>query len=128
MATSKRKSVDADACPIRDVLDRIGDRWSMLILCTLAEAGTLRFSALKSRIADISQRMLAQTLRQLEQDGFLSRTVYPTNPPRVDYALTPLGKSLLDPVWELVRWARQNHRRVLEARKHYVPPPRQQAL
>jgi len=98
MATLKRKSSDADACPIRDVLDRVGDRWSMLVLCTLAENGTLRFSALKAKIDDISQRMLAQTLRRLEQDGLLTRTVYPTNPPRVDYELTPLGKSLLDPV------------------------------
>src|SRR5882757_10344285 len=128
MATLKRKMNDRDHCPIRDVLDRVGDRWSMLVLCTLAENGTLRFSALKARIDDISQRMLAQTLRRLEQDGLLTRTVYPTNPPRVDYALTPLGKSLLDPVWELVRWAKQNHRRVLDARRNYVPPPRQQAL
>jgi DNA-binding HxlR family transcriptional regulator len=127
MATLKHKH-DAEFCPIRDVLDRIGDRWSMLILWTLAEAGTLRFSALKARIEDISQRMLAQTLRHLEQDGLLSRTVYPTNPPRVDYALTPLGKSLLEPVRELVRWAKQNHRRVADARRNYVPPPRQQAL
>jgi len=128
MATLKRKTCGGDVCPIRDVLDRIGDRWSMLVLCTLAEAGTLRFSALKTRIEDISQRMLAQTLRRLEQDGLLSRTVYPTNPPRVDYALTPLGKSLLDPVRELVRWAKQNHRRVVDARRNYVPPTRQQAL
>ena len=129
MATLKRKSsADPDVCPIRDVLDRVGDRWSMLVLCTLAENGTTRFSALKLKIEDISQRMLAQTLRRLEQDGFLSRTVYPTNPPRVDYALTPLGRSLLDPVWELVRWAKQNHRRVQEARRNYIPPPRQQAL
>src|SRR5580693_9175590 len=105
MATLKKKSSsDPDGCPIRDVLDRVGDRWSMLVLCTLAKNGTLRFSALKVQIEDISQRMLAQTLRRLEQDGFLSRTVYPTNPPRVEYALTPLGKSLLEPVWELVRW------------------------
>jgi DNA-binding HxlR family transcriptional regulator len=128
MATAKRKSNDRYQCPIRDVLDRIGDRWSMLLLCTLAENGTLRFSALKAKIEDISQRMLAQTLRRLEQDGLLSRTVYPTNPPRVDYALTSLGKSLLDPMGELVRWAKHNHRRVLEARKSYVPPPRQQSL
>ena len=128
MATSKRKSADLDVCPIRDVLDRVGDRWSMLVLCTLAKNGTLRFSALKAKIDDISQRMLAQTLRRLEQDGFLSRTVYPTNPPRVDYALTSLGNSLLEPVWELVRWAKQNHRRVQDARRNYVPPPRQQAL
>jgi DNA-binding HxlR family transcriptional regulator len=129
MTTAKKKSPsDQDVCPIRDVLDRVGDRWSMLVLCTLAKNGTLRFSAVKGQIEDISQRMLAQTLRRLEQDGFLSRTVYPTNPPRVEYALTPLGKSLLDPVSELVRWAKQNHRRVLDARRHYVPPPRQQAL
>jgi DNA-binding HxlR family transcriptional regulator len=128
MAALKRNSSNSDDCPIRDVLDRVGDRWSMLVLCTLDKNGTLRFSALKASIEDISQRMLAQTLRRLEQDGFLSRTVYPTNPPRVDYALTPLGKSLLEPVWELVRWARQNYRRVTDARKNYVPPPRQQAL
>jgi DNA-binding HxlR family transcriptional regulator len=128
VATVKRKSCNVNDCPIRDVLDRVGDRWSMLILYTLAENGTLRFSALKAAIDDISQRMLAQTLRRLEQDGLLSRTVYPTNPPRVDYALTQLGKSLLEPMRELVKWAKQNHRRVLDARKSYVPPPRQQAL
>jgi DNA-binding HxlR family transcriptional regulator len=118
----------AGACPIRDVLDHVGDRWSLLVLCTLAENGTSRFSALSSKIEDISHRMLAQTLRRLEQDGFLSRTVYPTNPPRVDYALTPLGKSLLEPVWELVRWARKNHRRVLDARRRYVASPRQREV
>lgn len=128
MAVVKRKSPESDDCLIRDILDRVGDRWSMMVLCTLDKSGTLRFSALKSSIEDISQRMLAQTLRRLEQDGLLSRTVYPTNPPRVDYALTPLGKSLLEPVWELVRWAKQNHRRVTDARRNYVPPPRQLAL
>jgi DNA-binding HxlR family transcriptional regulator len=128
VTVSKRKASEVDLCPIRDVLDRVGDRWSMLLLCTLAENGTLRFSALKARVEDISQRMLAQTLRRLEQDGLLSRTVYPTNPPRVEYALTPLGKSLLEPVKELVKWARHNHRRVLDARRSYVPPPRQESL
>jgi DNA-binding HxlR family transcriptional regulator len=126
--TVKQKARNSSECPIRDVLDRVGDRWSMLILHTLSQTGTMRFSALKASIEDISQRMLAQTLRHLEQDGLLSRTVYPTNPPRVDYALTPLGKSLLEPMRELVKWAKQNHRRVSEARKHYVPPPRQRAL
>jgi DNA-binding HxlR family transcriptional regulator len=109
------------ACPIRDVLDRVADRWSLLVLCALAENGASRFSALRSNIEDISPRMLAQTLRRLEQHGFLSRTVYPTNPPRVEYALTPLGKSLLEPVWALVRWARRNQRRVLDARRRYLP-------
>jgi len=83
-----------------------------------AKNGTLRFSALKVRIEDISLRTSAQTLRQLEQDAFLSRTVRPTNPPRVEYALTRFGKSLLAPVSELVRWAKGNHRRVLQARSH----------
>ncbi|MBV8209997.1 MAG: helix-turn-helix transcriptional regulator [Burkholderiaceae bacterium] len=128
MATAKGKAEQSDSCLIRDILDRVGDRWSMLVLCTLSKNGTMRFSALKANIEEISQRMLAQTLRRLEQDGLLSRTVYPTNPPRVDYALTALGKSLLEPVWELVRWAKQNQRRVMDARKNYVPPPRQQAL
>jgi DNA-binding HxlR family transcriptional regulator len=89
----------------------------MLILCTLAKAGTLRFSALKTNIEDISPRMLTLTLRRLEQDGFVSRAAQPTNPPRVEYALTPLGTSLLAPVWEFVRWAKRNRWRVLESRK-----------
>jgi len=128
MSLHKCKAVGAGQCPIRDVLDRVGDRWSMLVLCTLAEHGTLRFTALKSRIEDISQRMLAQTLRRLEQDGLLSRKVHPTIPPRVDYALTALGLSLLEPIGELVRWAKQNHRRVRAARRAYVPPARQVPL
>jgi DNA-binding HxlR family transcriptional regulator len=115
---SQRRKVSVDRCrgPIRDVLDRVGDRWSILVLCTLAANGTLRFSTLKVNIEDISQRMLAQRLRRLQQGGLLSRSVHPTSPPRVEYALTPLGKSLARPVGELVRWARQNHRRVLDAR------------
>ncbi len=128
MSLHKCKAEGADQCPIRDVLDRIGDRWSMLVLCTLAEHGTLRFTALKAQIEDVSQRMLAQTLRRLEQDGLVSRKVHPTIPPRVDYALTPLGVSLLEPVRELVRWAKQNHRRVRAARRAYVPPARQVPL
>src|ERR1700739_760816 len=69
MNTRKGKAANSEDCPIRDVLDRVGDRWSMLVLCTLSRNGTLRFSALKASIEDISQRMLAQTLRRLEQDG-----------------------------------------------------------
>lgn len=105
------KADDRGVRAIRDVLDRIGDRWSVLILYALAEDGTLRFSALRDRIEDISQRMLAQTLRRLQEDGLLSRTVHPTNPPRVDYALTPLGQSLIGPISELVSWAEENRSR-----------------
>jgi len=105
-------------CPIRDVLDRIGDRWSVLILCNLAEE-TLRFTALRRAIPDISQRMLAQTLKRLETDGLISRTVYPTIPPRVDYALTKLGHSLLKPVSSLGLWARQNRSAIHDARRRF---------
>jgi DNA-binding HxlR family transcriptional regulator len=128
MTVHRSKEEWAERCPIRDVLERMGDRWSMLILFTLGDIGTLRFSALKAEISDISQRMLAQTLRRLEQDGLVSRTVYPTIPPRVDYALTPLGKSFLVPMNELLRWAKANHQKVHRARAAYVPPPQQVAL
>lgn len=111
------------SCPVRDVLDRIGDKWSVLVLLSLGEAGTMRFTALKRAIADISQRMLAQTLRGLEQDGLLTRTAFATVPPRVEYTLTPIGHSLLAPIRTLVDWADTNYDRVVLARRAYVPPP-----
>ncbi|MFD2265382.1 winged helix-turn-helix transcriptional regulator [Lacibacterium aquatile] len=114
-------------CPIRGILDRIGDRWSLLVLDSLVD-GRQRFTEIKREIGDISQRMLAQTLRHLEQDGFVSRTVYPTIPPRVDYELTPLGESLMEPVGALVEWAAANRTAVRTARENYVPPPAQVAL
>ena len=119
MAVLKRKSDLSDQRPIRDVLGRITNRWTILVLCTLDEKRTVRFSGLRQMIDDISQCMLARTLRGLEQDGLLSRSVYPTNPPRVEYALTSLGKSLLEPMQELVSWARRNERRVVDARGRY---------
>jgi DNA-binding HxlR family transcriptional regulator len=109
-----------ERCPVRDVLDRIGDRWSLLALIALA-GGTLRFTEVKRAIGDISQRMLAQTLRSLVQDGYASRRVYPTVPPKTEYTLTPLGQSLLERVAPLVRWAEENHSRVRKARRAYVP-------
>jgi len=104
-----------ELCPIRDVLDRIGDRWSVLVLKEL-EGGTRRFSVLRRAIPDISQRMLAQTVRHLEADGLVSRTVYPTIPPRVDYALTELGRSFLVPLEGLVAWAEAHHATIKQAR------------
>lgn len=106
-------------CPTRDVLDRIGDRWSVLILSELEE-GSRRFTVLRRAIPDISQRMLAQTLRHLEADGLVTRTVYPTIPPRVDYALTELGRSLMAPLRALVAWAEANHQAVRDARQRYA--------
>ncbi|MFT0859255.1 winged helix-turn-helix transcriptional regulator [Ancylobacter sp. G4_0304] len=108
-----------ELCPIRDVLDRIGDRWTVLVLSEL-EGGTRRFSVLRRAIPDISQRMLAQTLRHLEADGLALRTVYPTIPPRVDYELTDLGRSLLVPLRGLVAWAEGHHQAVKAARRRYA--------
>jgi DNA-binding HxlR family transcriptional regulator len=127
MTLHRSTACDADACPIRDVLDRLGDRWSVLVLKELAE-GTLRFGEIRTRIADISQRMLAQTLRRLEQDGLVSRRVFPTIPPRVDYTLTDLGRSLLVPLGAMVTWAVDNHDAIRAARAAYVPPAAQPAL
>ncbi|MEF2072764.1 winged helix-turn-helix transcriptional regulator [Consotaella aegiceratis] len=91
-------------CPVRPLLDKIGDRWSMLILCALAIA-PMRFSALGRAVPDISKRMLTQTLRTLEADGFVHRDVQPTKPPSVTYSLTPLGESFTTPLMALVQWA-----------------------
>ncbi|MBP2849894.1 MULTISPECIES: winged helix-turn-helix transcriptional regulator [Dickeya] len=106
------------ACPIRDVLDRIGDQWSLLVLETLSD-GTLRFNELMRRIGDISKQMLSKTLKLLEQDGFVRRTIYAEVPPRVEYQLTELGRSFLQPMKMLVEWADAHHRTICEARKTY---------
>ncbi|MEJ2631376.1 MAG: helix-turn-helix domain-containing protein [Acidihalobacter sp.] len=129
MNLHKSKAPYADRCPIRDVLDRMGDRWSMLVMfITLKGHGMLRFTALKAQIPDVSQRMLAQTLRRLEHDGLVSRTVYPSIPPRVDYALTALGESFMQPLNELLAWAERHHDQVRAARRQYVPPQKAQAF
>jgi DNA-binding HxlR family transcriptional regulator len=95
------------ACQAREVLDRVGDKWSLYVISLLGEE-TKRFTDLKRGVAGISQRMLTVTLRGLERDGIVTRTVYPVMPPRVDYALTPMGSTLLDTVGTLVTWA-ENH-------------------
>jgi len=104
-----------DACPIRNVLDRIGDKWSVLTILTLAQAPR-RFGVLRREIPDISQRMLTQTLRDLQRDGLISRHVFPTNPPSVEYRLTRLGTSMLAPMAGLVRWADTHHAAIKKAR------------
>ncbi len=105
-------------CPIREVLDRIGDQWSLLVLAAL-EPGTLRFNVLLRRIGDVSKQMLSRTLRRLEEDGFVERTVYPEVPPRVEYSLTDLGRSFLEPMQALIRWADTNQPQVEAARAAY---------
>jgi DNA-binding HxlR family transcriptional regulator len=103
---------------VSDVLARIGDKWSVLVVVTLGE-GPKRFNELKRTLGSISQRMLTLTLRGLERDGLVTRTVHPTIPPRVDYALTRLGRSLLEPVSRLGAWARENRAAIEAARRRY---------
>ena len=108
-----------DICPIRDVLDRVGDKWSTLLVFTLAERSH-RFGELRRAIPDISQRMLTQTLRELQEDGLISRTVHPTTPPSTEYALTDLGRSLVGPLAALARWAESRHDQIKQARAEYA--------
>ena len=113
---------DAVSCPIRNVLDRIGDKWTMLILVALA-AGPRRFGALHRCLPDISKRMLTQTLRNLERDGLATRHVFPTKPPQVEYRLSPLGCSLLQPLAALVGWADHHYPAIRLARDRFDAAP-----
>jgi DNA-binding HxlR family transcriptional regulator len=106
------------ACPVRDVLDRVGDKWSALIVRELAR-GPLRFGMLRRAIEDISQRMLTETLRHLQRDGFISRKVIPTTPPQVEYALTEMGQSLHTALGGLALWSEQNHNAIRAARNQF---------
>ncbi|MDA8444522.1 winged helix-turn-helix transcriptional regulator [Paracidovorax valerianellae] len=112
------EGLDLSKCPVRDVLDHIGDKWTTLILLTLAP-GPLRFGALQRAVPDISKRMLAQTLRSLERDGLLTRHVFPTKPPSVEYRLSVLGRSVMVPLSQLLQWAEQHHGSIRTARERY---------
>ncbi|MDE1460913.1 winged helix-turn-helix transcriptional regulator [Spartinivicinus poritis] len=114
----RRVFLNNEECPIRNVVAQIGDKWSILILFALVD-GPDRFNSLKSRIEGISQRMLTQTLRDLERDGFVLRTVYPQVPVKVEYELTELGKGLSASVWKLVSWAGDHHADIRKARQQY---------
>jgi DNA-binding HxlR family transcriptional regulator len=108
-------ATDWSRCPVRDVLDRIGGKWTTLIVMILATRPH-RFGELRRAVPDISQRMLTQTLRDLQRDGLISRHVFPTLPPSVEYRMTPLGRSLVRPLLGLVRWAARNHEAIRTAR------------
>ncbi|MCS3157832.1 helix-turn-helix transcriptional regulator [Phocaeicola dorei] len=105
-----------DNCPVRNVLCRLGDKWSMLVLITLNANRTMRFCDIHKTIADISQRMLTVTLRTLETDGLVSRRVYAEVPPRVEYELTERGKSLIPHIEGLVDWALQQMPGIMESK------------
>lgn len=100
---------------IRQILDRVGDKWSMLIIAVL-QGGPLRYTDLQRQIPGISQRMLTHTLRQLREDGLITRTAYAEVPPRVEYALAPLGRGLHEIVMQLIGWAADHHDEIRESR------------
>lgn len=107
-----------DNCPIRTVVQNISGKWSALLLMALAER-PYRFGELRRLVPDISQRMLTQTLRDLQRDGYVSREVFPTKPPSVEYSLTDLGRSMYDAIEHLFHWAENNHQHVRAARVEF---------
>lgn len=107
-------------CPIADVLAKLGDRWALFTMLTLGEHGRMRFNEIKNSITGISQRMLTVTLRGLEENGLVTRTIYPEIPPRVEYELTDLGLGLLGKIIELTDWAKGNMDEILAARVRYA--------
>jgi DNA-binding HxlR family transcriptional regulator len=117
-----RATAGADAnlhdCPVRDVVQNVFGRWSALLLMALAEQ-PYRFGELRRLVPDISQRMLTQTLRDLQREGYVHRTVFPTKPPSVEYSLTDLGRSVFEPLNALLQWADRNHEAVREARARF---------
>ncbi|WP_072058754.1 winged helix-turn-helix transcriptional regulator [Enterobacter bugandensis] len=114
----------APTCNIftHELLSRIGDKWSILIIAHLSE-GPLRFNILRRTIGQVSQRMMTLTLRSLERDGLVSRTVFPSIPPRVEYELTPLGRTLMGPVMTLIDWSLIHQGEVEKARSEYESQP-----
>lgn len=105
-------------CPIRNILARISDKWSLLVLYTLNQEPTMRFNALQKSIPDISQKMLTVTLKTLEEDGFVSRKVYAEVPPKVEYSLTDRALSLLPCINTLIAWAKENMEDIIQDRKN----------
>jgi DNA-binding HxlR family transcriptional regulator len=111
-----KKYGDPENCPVRNVVDRIGDKWSVLVLMLLEEGEVMRFNEIYGSIRTISQKMLTVTLKSLEADGLVIRTVYPQIPPKVEYRLTPRGKSLIPHLHGLVIWAKNNLGDIRESR------------
>jgi DNA-binding HxlR family transcriptional regulator len=110
---------DARMCHTRQILDRVGDKWSLAVIHQLGDHEVMRFTELQRGIGAISQRMLTVTLRQLERDGLVRRTVYPVVPPRVEYELTPLGATLHDTIQALVTWTEEHQAEIAAARADY---------
>jgi DNA-binding HxlR family transcriptional regulator len=106
-------------CPVKDIMASYGDKWSMYTVLLLGQNQRMRFSELRCAIENISQRMLTVTLRSLEEDGIVSRTIYPQIPPKVEYQLTPLGEGLLKQLLQLAHWAEENFAEIIKSRKKF---------
>lgn len=120
MNTNEVKDALFPNCPIRNILSRIGDKWSMLVLYTLETDEAKRFKELQRNIPDISQKMLTATLRILEADGLVKREAFAEVPPRVEYSLSDKGKTLLPHINALISWATDNMDDIYESRRHYL--------
>ena len=118
MSPGYSRAPNSECLDIREVLNRVGDKWSLLVVGAL-DGGPRRFNDLRRGIHGISQRMLTLTLRLLERDGLVTRTVFATVPPSVEYALTPLGRTLIEPVRALSQWARQHGHQIRAARMQF---------
>jgi DNA-binding HxlR family transcriptional regulator len=118
--------VPEDCRAVSEVLSRVGDKWTILVVVELGQ-GPRRFNEIRRALGSISQRMLTLTLRGLERDGLVTRTVFPTIPPKVEYELTKLGRSLLEPVSGIGLWARQNRAAIAQARQRFDAVPKQPA-
>lgn len=110
----------SENCPVRNVMDRFGDKWSVLVLLILGDVERIRFTELSKEIGDVSQKMLTVTLRTLEADGLIKRTVYAQVPPRVDYEITAMGKSLLPHIHSLARWADEHFSAISKSRRKFT--------
>lgn len=108
-----------EICPVRNVIARFGNKWALLTVLIIGEQGVVRFNELSRLIPDVSSRVLSSTLRTLEADGFIDRTVYAVVPPKVEYRLTEVGKSLLPLIRQLTEWAQTNMKRVMNHRKEF---------
>ncbi len=120
METVNEPDAFSGNCPVRELLDRIADKWTTLIIGMLGRGdGAVRFGELRRSVSGISQKMLTQTLRDLERDGLVTRTLYPEIPPRVEYSLTPLGRTLDEPLSALAKWAERHMPEVRSAQEAF---------
>lgn len=120
MKRKEERNAVIEICPVRNVIARFGNKWAFLVMLVIAERGVARFNELGRAIPDVSSRVLSGTLRTLEADGLVTRTVYPVVPPKVEYSLTDIGKSLMPYITQLTEWARNNMKNIVQHRNAFA--------